>query len=165
MPVKWVTCGLLFRTGNDLDWHIREEHLQRETPPAKGAPVAAPAPVVGGADQADGPPPHADGGYEPEATAVELRQPADVVLVEMGQHRSSHIGEVVADGLQPGGECIAGADVEARGEAVVEDSDGAAGEVARVGDRRPVLAGVEQDDAVAVLDDMGVDGQRLGPVS
>lgn len=71
MPVKWVTCGLLFRTGNDLDWHIREEHLQRETPPAKGAPVAAPAPVVGGADQADGPPPHADGGYEPEATAVE----------------------------------------------------------------------------------------------
>lgn len=97
--------------------------------------------------------------------AFELRQPADVVLVEMGQHRSSHIGEVVADGLQPGGERIAGADVEARGEAVVEDSDGAAGEVARVGDRRPVLAGVEQDDAVAVLDDMGVDGQRLGPVS
>jgi hypothetical protein len=39
----------------------------------------------------------------------------------MGQHRSSHIGEVVADGLQPGGERIAGADVEAR-EAVVEKS-------------------------------------------
>jgi hypothetical protein len=96
--------------------------------------------------------------------AFELRQPADVVLVEMGQHRSSHIGEVVADGLQPGGERIAGGDVEAR-EAVVEDSGGAAWEVARVGDRRPVLAGVEQDDAVAVLDDMGVDGQRLGPVS
>ena len=177
MPVKWVTCGLLFRTGNDLDWHIREEHLQRETPPAKGAPVAAPAPVVGGAGQADGPPPQADSGYEPGATAVEpparpwwrrplarggagcsagshrnprrgrvaerpsarsvpraafeLRQPADV---EMGQHRSSHIGEVEADGLQPGGERIAG-------------------------------AGVEQHDAVAVLDDIGIDGQRLGPVS
>jgi hypothetical protein len=41
--------------------------------------------------------------------AFELRQPADVVLVEMGQHRSSHIGEVVADGLQPGGERVAGA--------------------------------------------------------
>ena len=54
--------------------------------------------------------------------AFELRQPADVVLVEMGQHRSSHIGEVVADGLHPGGERIAGADVEARGEAVVEES-------------------------------------------
>jgi hypothetical protein len=54
--------------------------------------------------------------------AFELRQPADVVLVEMGQHRSSPIGEVVADGLQPGGERIAGADVEARGEAVVEES-------------------------------------------
>jgi hypothetical protein len=71
MPVKCVTCGLLFRTSNDLDWHIREEHLQRATPPAKGAPVAAPAPVVGGADQADRPPPHADGGYEPNATAGE----------------------------------------------------------------------------------------------
>jgi hypothetical protein len=71
MPVKCVTGGLLFRTSNDLDWHIREEHLQRETPPAKGAPVAAPAPVVGGTDQADGPPPHADGGYEPGATAGE----------------------------------------------------------------------------------------------
>src|SRR5215217_9351717 len=33
----------------------------RETPPAKGAPVAAPAPVVGGTDQADGPPPPAEG--------------------------------------------------------------------------------------------------------
>jgi hypothetical protein len=53
--------------------------------------------------------------------AFELRQPADVVLVEMGQHRSSHIGEVVADGLQPGGERIAGGDVEAR-RAVVEES-------------------------------------------
>jgi hypothetical protein len=43
MPVKCVTGGLLFRTSNDLDWHIREEHLQRETPPAKDAPVAAAA--------------------------------------------------------------------------------------------------------------------------
>jgi hypothetical protein len=44
MPVRCLTCGLLFRTGNDLDWHIREEHLQRATPPAKDAPVAAPRP-------------------------------------------------------------------------------------------------------------------------
>lgn len=70
MPVKCVTCGLLFRTGNDLDWHIREEHLKKETPPAKRAPVAAPAPMVGGTDQADGPP-RADGGREPAPTAVE----------------------------------------------------------------------------------------------
>jgi hypothetical protein len=71
MPAKCVTCGLLFRTSNDLDWHIREEHLQRATPPAKGAPVAAPAPVVGGADQADRPPPHADGGYEPAGCSAD----------------------------------------------------------------------------------------------
>jgi hypothetical protein len=70
MPVKWVTCGLLFRTSNDLDWHIREEHLQSATPPAKRA-RRGPRARGGGADQADGPPPRADGGYEPDATAVE----------------------------------------------------------------------------------------------
>jgi hypothetical protein len=71
MPVKCVTCGLLFRTSNDLDWHVREEHLKSKMPPAKDAPAAAPAPVVGGVDQADGPPPRADGGHEPGTTAVE----------------------------------------------------------------------------------------------
>jgi hypothetical protein len=71
MPAKCVTCGLLFRTSNDLDWHVREEHLQRETPPAKSAPVAAPAPVEGGTGETDGPPTRADGGREPDPTAVE----------------------------------------------------------------------------------------------
>jgi hypothetical protein len=70
MPVKCVTCGPLVRTSNDLDWHVREEHLQRETPPATGAPVAAPARVVGGTDEADRPP-GGDGEHEPDPTAVE----------------------------------------------------------------------------------------------
>lgn len=48
MSEKCVTCGLLFRTSNELDWHIREEHMQRAAPP-----------------------PRADGGREPDATAVE----------------------------------------------------------------------------------------------
>jgi hypothetical protein len=134
MPVKCVSCGLLFRTSNDLDWHIREEHLQRETPPAKGAPVAAPgargrwrgpgrraaatrgrrararrdrggasrSPVVAQAVRpaATGTPVGAGSrrglARDPyPRAAFELRQPADVVLGEMGQHRSSHIGEVV----------------------------------------------------------------------
>ena len=71
MPVKCVSCGLLFRTSNDLDWHVREEHLERETPPAKDTPAAPRAPVVGGANQADEPPPPTDGGHQPGATAVE----------------------------------------------------------------------------------------------
>jgi hypothetical protein len=71
MPVKCVSCGLMFRTSNDLDWHVREEHLERETPPAKGTPAAPRAPVVGGANQADEPPPPTDGGHQPGATAVE----------------------------------------------------------------------------------------------
>ena len=70
MPVKCVSCGLLFRTSNDLDWHVREEHLQREMPPAKGAPVAAPAPVVGDTEQADRPP-RAHGEREADPMAVE----------------------------------------------------------------------------------------------
>jgi hypothetical protein len=75
MPVKCVSCGLMFRTRNDLDWHVREEHLERETPPAKGTPAAPRAPVVGGANQADEPPPPTDGGHQPGATAVEPPRP------------------------------------------------------------------------------------------
>ena len=35
MPLKCVTCGLLFRSRNELDWHIRQEHLQQRLPPTK----------------------------------------------------------------------------------------------------------------------------------
>jgi uncharacterized C2H2 Zn-finger protein len=37
MALKCVTCGLLFRNRNELDWHIREEHLQQRLPPIKKA--------------------------------------------------------------------------------------------------------------------------------
>ena len=33
MPEKCVTCGLAFRTSNELDWHIRQEHTQSAAPP------------------------------------------------------------------------------------------------------------------------------------
>ena len=33
MSEKCVTCGLVFRTSNELDWHIRQEHMQRTAPP------------------------------------------------------------------------------------------------------------------------------------
>jgi hypothetical protein len=38
MAVKCVTCGLLFRTENELEWHIRQEHLRRRRP-RPAAPV------------------------------------------------------------------------------------------------------------------------------
>ena len=38
MALKYVTCGLLFRNRNELDWHVREEHLERRLPPAKDQP-------------------------------------------------------------------------------------------------------------------------------
>ena len=40
MALKCVTCGLLFRNRNELDWHIREEHLKGRLPPAKDQPAA-----------------------------------------------------------------------------------------------------------------------------
>jgi hypothetical protein len=39
MALKCVTCSLLFRNRNELDWHVRQEHLGR-LPPAKDQPAA-----------------------------------------------------------------------------------------------------------------------------
>jgi hypothetical protein len=100
MPLKCVTGGLLFRTSNDLDWHIREEHLQRETPPAKGAPVAAPAPVVGGTDQADRPPPPADGGPSQARPRWSLPLARGGAGCSAGGHRNPRRGRV-AESLAP----------------------------------------------------------------
>jgi hypothetical protein len=38
MALKCVTCGLLFPSRNELDWHIRQEHLQRPLPPIRTSP-------------------------------------------------------------------------------------------------------------------------------
>ena len=40
MALQCVTCGLLFRNRNELDWHVRQEHLERRLPPAKDKPAA-----------------------------------------------------------------------------------------------------------------------------
>ena len=42
MAVKCVTCGLLFRNGNELEWHVREEHRQPRLPSAEKRPAAPP---------------------------------------------------------------------------------------------------------------------------
>jgi hypothetical protein len=39
MALKCVTCGLLFRSRNELDWHVRQEHLQQRLPPTKDKPT------------------------------------------------------------------------------------------------------------------------------
>jgi hypothetical protein len=54
------------------------------------------------------------------------------------------------------------ADVEA-GEPVVQVAGETAGEVGVVGDRGPVLPGVEQDQPVGVLDDVDVDRPWWSP--
>src|SRR6266498_3174981 len=63
MPEKCVTCGLLFRTSNELDWHIREEHVQRAAPPPHVDGEREPGPT--------GEREPATGEHEPGATAAE----------------------------------------------------------------------------------------------
>ena len=43
MALKCVTCGLLFRSRSELDWHVRDEHLQPRRPPAGKEPTPAAA--------------------------------------------------------------------------------------------------------------------------
>lgn len=47
MALKCVTCGLLFRNRNELDWHVRQEHLEPRLPPAKDKPAPAATPGIG----------------------------------------------------------------------------------------------------------------------
>ena len=71
MPVKCPSCNLMFGTRNELDWHVREEHMRSRlparTPPADDVttPADLAAPVTVGAARAGspGPPPPPD---EPE---------------------------------------------------------------------------------------------------
>lgn len=77
MPVKCPSCNLMFGTRNELDWHVREEHMR--SPLAAGTPpaddVTAPAdrtpPVTVGAARAgpQDPPPSPDP-PEPETAAT-----------------------------------------------------------------------------------------------
>ena len=43
MAMKCVTCGLLFRSRNELDWHVRDEHLQPRLRSAEEEPTPAAA--------------------------------------------------------------------------------------------------------------------------
>jgi hypothetical protein len=77
MPVKCPSCNLLFGTRNELDWHVREEHLQSRlparTPPAEDGttPTHRAAPVTGDARAGpDGPP------LPPEPAELDTADPA-----------------------------------------------------------------------------------------
>ena len=74
------------------------------------------------------------------------------------------IARGVAEPAQPGGQGLGRADREP-GQTAVQHPGHAAGEIAGVGDRGPVLPGIEQHQAVTVLDDVGVDGSGPGPAS
>lgn len=71
MALKCVSCGLLFRSRNELDWHIREEHLQQRLPPTKDSqrrPAATPQERRRAAAVSNGYPPQAPpstGRHEP----------------------------------------------------------------------------------------------------
>jgi hypothetical protein len=94
----------------------------------------------------------------------DLGDAADVVLVEVGDDRGGHIGGAIAEALKPSGHRLVLVDVEG-GEAPVDDPRWTVGEVVRVGDRGAVLTGVENDEALGVLDHVDVDraGRQPSP--
>src|SRR5579862_9057940 len=85
-----------------------------------------------------------------------------MVLVQMGNDRGRDIAGRVAEPVQSRREGLLRADVEP-GQPAVQQARYSAGEVVRLGDGGPVLPRVEQDQAVAVLDDVRVDGPGPGP--
>lgn len=82
IPVKCPSCNLLFGTRNELDWHVREEHLRSplpaRTPTADDvtAPADRTAPGAVGAARAgpQGPPPSPDQ-PEPDTAATAPTRP------------------------------------------------------------------------------------------
>ena len=85
-----------------------------------------------------------------------------MVLVEVGNNRGPDVANGVAEPVQPGAEGLLRADLEP-GEAVVQHPCHSAGEITGIGDRGPVLPGIEQHQAVAVLHHIRVDGPGPGP--
>jgi hypothetical protein len=66
-----------------------------------------------------------------------------------------HIGYFEAETFEAGGQGFGGPYLE-RGEPGVDPAGEPVGEVAGVGDGCPVLTGVEEDDALAVRDHVGI---------
>jgi hypothetical protein len=103
-------------------------------------------------------------GRHHEVCVGDLADAADVVLVQVGDDRGGHVGGAIAEPLEARREGLVLFDLEPR-ETAVDEPDGTIREVARVGHRRSILAGVEQNDAVAVLDDVDVDRAACQPPS
>lgn len=78
MPVNCPSCNLLFRSSNELDWHVREEHtrprLAARTPPAEDAATPAsrhgPAVTTDAARAGRDGPPTSHGPSEPGAARM-----------------------------------------------------------------------------------------------
>jgi hypothetical protein len=102
------------------------------------------------------------GGGDYQVSIFQFRDPADVILMQMGQDRGVDVGRRVPEHPELGGERVLLANVET-GKAIVDEPGEAAGEVRVIGDRRAVLPGVEQDESPGVLDDIGVHRARRGP--
>jgi hypothetical protein len=95
-------------------------------------------------------------GRDQQIRVAQHGDPADVVLVLVGDDGGVDVGGGVAEGGQLGVERLVLADVEP-GEPVVDEAGEPAGEVGGVGDRGAVLPGVEQQQPAGVFDHVNVD--------
>jgi hypothetical protein len=87
-----------------------------------------------------------------------------VILVQVGHDRGADIGRGVPERGELGGEGVLLADAET-GEAIVDEPGEPAWEIGVIDNRGPVLPGIEQDEALGMLDDVGVDRPRRRPLA
>jgi hypothetical protein len=96
-----------------------------------------------------------------DGRAVEVGHPVAVVVVKMSQHNGFEILRCQATLGEPGTDALVGWDVDVDGEKEerlpLREVAGVRGSWA--------LAGVDQDNPLWVLDEVGVDRQRRGPTT
>ena len=84
--------------------------------------------------------------------------------MKVRQHRYANIPSGIPEARELGGQCFVWLDFEA-GQSVVQPAERPGREVVGIGDRRPILPGVEEDKAIAGFDDEHVDGQPSKPTA
>ena len=104
------------------------------------------------------------GGGDQQVGSLQLTKASDVILVQVGHDRGPHIGRGVPERGELGGEGVLLTDAET-GDAIVDEPGEPAREIGVIGNRGPVLPGIEQDEALGMLDDVGVDRPRRRPLA
>ena len=92
-----------------------------------------------------------------------IREPSDVILVQVGQHHDAHVVGCIAGGPELAPDAVLRRDLEPGEAPIDQPGKPARREVAGIRDRGRILARVEEHQPFAMLDDETVDGSRKAP--